>query len=266
MNYLSEKQSNKIQVLRGLAIIAVVLIHNTPIGLAQVYCRPFINFSVALFLFLSGMLSNSERWNPKKRIFKVIIPYFIWTLFYVILNNYKMPTKIPLSYIKTLFIAGAAAIMYYVFVYCELTLLIPLIDKLARSKNKWIGFLFSPLEIVIVRLLPLVVGYEVNKYIRIIIQISCIGWFIYYYLGYLLGNRLLNIKLPTSLIIILYIVSIVLQIFEGYYYFSIGENNCGTQLKLTSIISSILFVLLAYEYLYNENALTPRILHILGDC
>lgn len=63
---LSEIKSNKIQMLRGLAIIAVVFIHNTSNGLAQVWLRPFMNFAVGLFLFLSGMLSNAEKWNPKK--------------------------------------------------------------------------------------------------------------------------------------------------------------------------------------------------------
>lgn len=57
---LTAQQSNKVQILRGLAIIAVVFIHNTPDGLAQVYCRPFFNFSVGLFLFLSGFLSNAS--------------------------------------------------------------------------------------------------------------------------------------------------------------------------------------------------------------
>lgn len=45
---MTDNKSYRIQVLRGLAIIAVVLIHNTPSGLAQVWCRPFINFSVGL--------------------------------------------------------------------------------------------------------------------------------------------------------------------------------------------------------------------------
>ena len=66
----SEKESYKIQMLRGLAIIAVVFIHNTPDGLGQVLCRPFINFSVGLFLFLSGLLSTRNKWNPQRRIKK----------------------------------------------------------------------------------------------------------------------------------------------------------------------------------------------------
>ena len=38
---LSRIKSYNIQVLRGIAIIAVAFIHNTPEGIAQVWCRPF---------------------------------------------------------------------------------------------------------------------------------------------------------------------------------------------------------------------------------
>lgn len=121
MQQMVADKSYKIQVLRGLAILAVVMIHNTPAGAAQVWCRPFINFSVGMFLFLSGMLSSAERWHPKKRIKKVAIPYSIWTLVYVIMNNVNNPANIPMSFVKNLLMAGATATMYYVFIYCELT-------------------------------------------------------------------------------------------------------------------------------------------------
>ncbi len=64
-NLITGKQKNKeIQVLRAIAIIAVVLIHTAPTeGLYQVFIRPFINFSVPLFLFLSGYLTKSENDN-----------------------------------------------------------------------------------------------------------------------------------------------------------------------------------------------------------
>ncbi len=65
--------SYKIQALRGIAIIAVVFIHNTPMGGYQIWCRPFLNFAVGLFLFLSGFLSNNINYNPQKRVKKVFI-------------------------------------------------------------------------------------------------------------------------------------------------------------------------------------------------
>ncbi len=265
MQQITDNKSYRIQVLRGLAIIAVVLIHNTPAGIAQVWCRPFINFSVGMFLFLSGLLSGAGRWNPRKRILKVIIPYIIWTFIYVLIKNIKNPAQIPIAYIINLITAESAAVMYYVFVYCEFTLLIPLIDKLAKTKFRWIGFVITPIEIITMRLIPLVSGYEVNKYVRIIMGISCLGWFTYYYLGYLLGNGYIEVKATTSRIMMMWLGAIVLQILEGYWYFSMGESNCGTQVKLSSILAGVLFCLLAYKYLNTENTPAPKILHFLGD-
>ena len=265
MQKISEDKSRRMNALRGLAIAAVVITHNTPVGLTQVWVRPFLNYSVGFFLLLSGMLSSAERWNPKKRILKIVIPYVIWTLVYVIFRNYKNPANIPISYVKYLITANSAAIMYYVFVYIELTLSIPLIDKLARSKFRWIGFLISPIEIIVMRLIPIVTGYEMNKYIGIIIHVSCLAWFIYYYLGYLLGNGLLTVKTATLKLFLMLIVSIVLQIMEGYWYYSMGEVNCATIHKLSSVLSGVLYSLLAYRYLNAERAPAPKLFLILSE-
>lgn len=50
-----------IQALRGFAIAAVVLIHCLPQCEASVALRPFLNWSVAMFLFLSGVLTTEEK-------------------------------------------------------------------------------------------------------------------------------------------------------------------------------------------------------------
>ncbi|MBQ1999827.1 MAG: acyltransferase family protein, partial [Spirochaetales bacterium] len=212
---LTTEQSKSIQLLRGLAIIAVVFIHNTPTGMAQVFFRPFLNFSVGLFLFLSGMLSNSANWNPKKRIIKVLIPYVLWTLIYSTMYNISNPANIPIVFFKNIITGKAAAVMYYIFVYCEFTLLIPLIDRLAKSKFKYYVFLITPIEIVIMRSFPIIMGLEMNKYINIVMSISCLGWFTYFYLGYLLGNKLISINIDSKKIPLLWIISILFQLVEG---------------------------------------------------
>lgn len=262
---LTTEQSKNIQVLRGLAIIAVVFIHNTPIGLAQVFCRPFLNFSVGLFLFLSGMLSNASNWSPKKRIIKVLIPYVLWTLIYSVMYNIDNPVCIPIVFVKNLLTGKAAAVMYYIFIYCEFTLLIPFIDRLAKSKFKYCGFLFTPIEIVLMRSLPLITGLETNKYITIIMSISCLGWFTYFYLGYLIGNKLISINPTSTKITLLWMISILFQIAEGFYYYTLGYENCGTQLKLTSIISGVLFALMAYNYVIHGTTRNVKVLELLGD-
>ena len=208
-NHLTDRPY-RIQILRGLAIIAVVLIHNTPGGMSEVFIRPFLNFGVGLFLFLSGMLSNANQWRPKKRLKKVLIPYIIWTFLYVVMSNVGNWKSIPTEYIIKLITGKAAAPMYYVFVYCELTLLIPIIDKMAKSKARYLGFLISPIEIIIFRLIPLMLGYTMNAYISIIMNISCIGWFTYFYLGYLIGNGLLTVKEKNQFLYLYLVVSILI--------------------------------------------------------
>ena len=58
-----------LQALRGLAISAVVLIHCLPQCAASVAIRPFLNFSVALFLVLSGVLADERRFNAGGGVF-----------------------------------------------------------------------------------------------------------------------------------------------------------------------------------------------------
>lgn len=97
---ITKEMSHKIQILRGGAIIAVVLIHNTPVGILQVLCRPFFNFAVGLFLFLSGFLTDYDKYNPHKRIRKVVVPYIVWTIIYMhfcIILNFQRKFQYRLS-------------------------------------------------------------------------------------------------------------------------------------------------------------------------
>ena len=155
--------------------------------------------------------------------------------------------------------------MYYVFVYCEFTLLIPLLDKLARSQFRFIGFIISPLEIIFIRLIPIVSGIHINKFITTISGLSCLGWFSYFYLGYLIGNNYISVKVRTRTITSVWAISILLQMCEGYWYYSMGIANCGTQLKLTAIISGSLFCILAFRYIESESMRMPSLLEILGN-
>ena len=265
MNTITEQRSKKIQVLRGLAIIAVVFIHTTPVGMAQVFCRPFLNFAVGLFLFLSGMLSDAKKWKPAKRLLKVLIPYFIWTFIYTLMISFRYPEWILKNYIHYLVFGNAAAIMYYIFVYCEFTLLIPLIDKLANSRYKYFGFVISPLEIICMRLIPMIIGSQLPKLIAAVMNVSCLGWFTLFYLGYLIGNGHIKVRQKTSSILLIWAVSIFVQMLEGYWYYSMGITNCGTQMKLSAIFSSSLFCLMAYKYIESDSTQINKPLVILGD-
>lgn len=261
---LTDQNSYNIQVLRGLAIISVCLIHCTPEGLLSVFCRPFLNFSVELFLFLSGLLSNNKT-NALKRVKKVIVPFFIWSFIYVVMMHYKEPSMIIMYYAKSLITTKSAPMLYYVYVYCELSLLIPLIDKLSKSRHYWIGFLISPIEIVIMRFLPILLDVSVNEIVLVIMHVSCIGWFSIFYLGYLLGNERITFEVKTIKLFIALLFAIILQLFEGYCYYSKGVVDCGTQLKLSSLITAVIYILLFYKFIFSERVDSFKIIKILGD-
>ena len=263
---IKNTNSNHIQILRGLAIVAVVLIHNTPGGYSQVFIRPFLNFSVGMFLFLSGMLSDAQNWKPAKRVKKVIIPYVIWTFIYVVLDNCYAPASIPRTYVKSLITANAAAMLYYIYVYCEFTVLIPLIDKLARSRFRYLGFLITPLEVIFVRMIPLVTQwYTLPGWVSILRDISCAGWFTYYYLGYLLGNGLITVIPSYHKWAGLLVLSIPLQMLEAWWLLSKGFANSGTQMKLSAVFTGVCITILAYRFIRSDKPCRNRVLEVLGD-
>lgn len=74
----------KIQIIRDLSVIAVIIIHTLPNNSFRIVIRPLVNFAVPVFIFLSGYLTNiSISKSPlKKRIIRVFIPYTVWSIIY----------------------------------------------------------------------------------------------------------------------------------------------------------------------------------------
>lgn len=257
-----------IQVFRALSIIAVVMIHTTPLGEWQVFCRPFINFSVATFLFLSGYLTRIENDNwyafCKKRIVRVIIPYVIWTVVYTLPKILSGGSILLLA--KKLVTANSAAIMYYILVYIQFVLLTPLLGKLAKSNYRCLGWFVAPIATLFFKYYGLLTGYEYNEYISLFWSNACLRWFIYYYLGLLLGNKIIKPNYSLKILVSLYFVSILLQMLEGYGWFLLGNEDCGTQIKFTSFITSTIFLLIVYNILNKPNIdIKSKFLRSLGD-
>jgi peptidoglycan/LPS O-acetylase OafA/YrhL len=83
-----------------------------------------------------------------------------------------------------------------------------------------------------------------------------------------MGNGMLKIKLSKRNIATSLIVSLVLQIIEGYWYWTMGDANCGTQLKLSSLFTGTVFAILSFrftEYYVVQRNLVTNILKYIGD-
>lgn len=246
-------KNQKIQIFRAMAIIAVVMIHTTPPGEWQVFCKPFINFAVATFIFLSGYLTKDqgEDWRAFyfRRIRRVAVPYLIWSILYSIPD---MISSGPVALLKNLLTANANVSLYYIFVYIQFVLLTPLIIRLAKSRYRHLGWLIAPVSVLIFKYYGLISGVEMSKYASLIWSDLCLGWFTFYYLGIMLGNGIMKRAYDLRVLSIIYAVSLLVQMGEGYLWFQIDPVHCGSQLKMSSLLSSSIFMLILHSLMQKK--------------
>ncbi len=262
-----DAMNKKIQVLRGIAIIAVVMIHTNAEGIFGVLMRPLLNFSVALFVFLSGYLTKLEisdvKGFYKKRILKVFLPYVIWSIIYTIIyGNYS-------DFIKNFITAKCCGIYYYLFVYIQLVLITPLVIKLVRSKYRWIGWCITPIAILILRYLVIIFAIDIRFPWT---AVNFMFWFIFYYIGILLGNQRIKYNMSKKKTWLLYAITILLSEIEGIIWYVLDNYNMAiTQLRFTSMIASVVAILIAYLYIKDDKIKIREnkmfnIMVIIGDC
>lgn len=249
---LLDGRSARIQMIRGLAIISVIVIHTWPSGLPAAFYRPFVNCGVPLFLFLSGYLTDRQRSNIRdlvvRRIRRVLIPYFIWVSFYSLSYG-----KCNLNgWIFNLVTGTAGPQFYFILVYIQLVLLTPILLRVIQSKYKSCIWILSPLSILIFVYLPLLCGFRYGRLIEIFWSDSCLGWIIYYYEGLLLRNSDLDFSYSNKRLVISLIAAVLLQIIEGLLFYYAGDINCGTQLKLSSLFTSVIIIVFAYRFIHRE--------------
>ena len=134
-------KNRRIQALRGLLALAVVIVHIMPIGndVIRIFLRPFCNMAVAGFIFLSGYLTKLEfdtKKFYKKRLLTVLIPYIVFTIFYTVLSGYKQGiVNMGFSLAKNLITTQAKMTLYYLIVYMQLVLLTPLLSRIAKQRS-----------------------------------------------------------------------------------------------------------------------------------
>jgi peptidoglycan/LPS O-acetylase OafA/YrhL len=264
MNHeLSEQAKNRIQILRGIAITAVVVIHTVTWNPYEIYIRPFVNFSVGLFLFLSGFLTVSMKDGITafygKRGKRVFIPYVIWSLLLCLV--YQDWNQLPYHLITF----QESSIYYYIFVYLQLTLLAPVLLKVADTGLWWSVLLVTPAAILGEYTLAfmhryLIYPWNVN---------NCLVWMIFFYLGILLRKKenvkRKNVAKTETLLIFLGVVGILLEFEEEQFWIAYGRADISTtQTKLSSMLVGVCVCLLAYHYINAESA--PKRLPILQQC
>lgn len=253
-----DRMNRKIQVLRGIAIIAVLIIHSCPYSFAGIIIRVNVNFAVALFLFCSGYLTKTSYIDIgkfyKKRLSRVLIPYAIWSLAYTIAFAVRDGTYRSLlnDYIINLIYGTANFSLYFVVVYVLLTLWTPLIGKLAISRFQWIGWLITPLYMLPRTYIPIIFGIRIIP--AAITPFFRLQWFQFYYLGIVMGNHLIRYEKSKIHTIFVYVLTLIISLAEGIFWNHAGSYSMATtQARLGCILSSSYACVLAWLYLEDRN-------------
>ncbi len=272
--------NEKVQIIRALAIMAVVAIHTPAPEPWVVFIRPFFNFAVAMFLFLSGYLTASKvarSASPdfpaliKNRLRRIVPTYALWVLLtslpFILLQLCKQ-TCTPVSALGIVLNQSCGVPYYFFLVYFQLLLLHPWIERLAASRFRTLGMLLTPAAIC-------------GLYYMHIASIHLPGmgyamffpvWFGYYYLGVILGQRKEKPAWNPSLLAFIWLATCALQWAEGWFWYTEGSIDMATsQLRLTSFLSSNAAILLAYACINLPKATTKpkfikRTLILIGNC
>ena len=258
------KRNNFWQMVRGLCILAVILIHcptGIPYGSGSLefgiwmIIRQFINFPVAIFIFLAGYFTNEEKvlsdikhYYVYRGGLRLLLPYVIWSIIYSLYSILSAAVAgkeiVWRTVAKNILIGKASPQLYYVLVLLQLVLITPFLlrEIKKRSKISHCLWFITPLYLVYVYIYNILKGREPLLYATIFA-----AWFIFYYLG--LNVRLGVVKfplkkIPDKVVGILLGIGYSISIFEAILLMRI-TNNPGfavSQIRLGCFLTNMVLI------------------------
>lgn len=218
----TNQKDNYFQLVRGICILAVVLIHCKTDGgvpfastsaTANFFLRSLIAFPVAVLFYLSGrfthiQIGNTDKpYNLKKRLSRIAVPYLVFSCLYICFGLVQRH-KYSVADLFRILLTGEAAIPFW-FSVCLLwmTLATPLlIHSVKKNRNVFIVIAFS--------ILFQLAGYFTTAFYGLSqwVKFSPV-WIVFYYIGLLVGNNLIVLKsdklkkYSISLVLVAYCIS-----------------------------------------------------------
>ncbi len=266
---------NNIQIVKGLATMAVILIHTTTYWPYDYVVFPFIAPCVGVFIFISGYLTRATISDLaafyKRRLVKVLVPYFICSILYCAISHSWD------NLIMRLILGQCNLTYYYIFVFAQLIILTPLIARFVQSRWYVLLLFITPLamlaeEILIRRGAGIIFPNNINNFLV---------WITYFAIGmrwrFLEDSQdgcLTEYKENKSQVflgVLIAVAGLVLQFIESRWWMDFGRNDLATSMVKVSVFITIVGLCNVLYYYINvrkshkgENIIR-RITKLVGD-
>lgn len=145
----------EIDLLRGVAILAIILIHTTYYFLSDKVSLSLWNYSqfaVPVFIFCSAFVFFQRSYTftfysfvlfVKKRLVRLLIPYYIFTAIFIPLVYYYEPHKVTAQYVvKNILSIGGIDINWLVLLFIQFAIVMPIVFVIYK-KSSLLFFLYS---------------------------------------------------------------------------------------------------------------------------
>lgn len=251
--------------MRGICICAVVLTHCLgKDSMGAVFLKPWLYFQVMMFVYISGYLTTKQRviGNEKnfykKRLTKIVVPYVVWTIIYLLYDG-NLTVK---YFIKCLITAGACGPLYFLVDYAQLVLLTPTIYRMLEHRNtKVVLYAITPVYVLL------------NYWMQINRLSTVVPLCLWLVLPYVLGlesrkNQARVQSMKPVFLAMICVFFVFLETLEGIYWRNQGIIGLmNTQVKLSTLIYfiAVSMMFLRLQDAVNCDWIGARLLARLGD-
>lgn len=256
-----EKKKEYWQMIRGICIIAVILIHILTkseldyINNFNIVLRVVLNFCVGLFIFMAGYFIDIKQvtTNTKSYIIKKIkrigVPFIIFSTIAAIISFVKNDKNI-INFLIDVFLGRASEQLYYIIVLIQLIILSPVLVKIINSKNIFKNLsiiIITPIYLIVIAILQYCYKITIPQYMTIF----C-AWLLYYYIGIIFNVykdkiciKITNLKLFCIWISFIIIVSILNMILLNKRI--VDYSYLTSQVRIINLVYIILCILIVFK-------------------
>lgn len=259
-------------VLRGLAIIAVIAIHASRTGILSgedsinyyvaIFWKNIWSYAVPMFISISGYFLAKKsfyQWHDYftflgKQIPRVYLPMLFWSLVFSSLAVRYSDTTITNEFVKLITFQSAVP-YYFIALIIQYYLLLPLLLKFANVKGLIVSVAISCFTVGVIFFTRYFIEIELPL---IIYAGNFLTWLMFFVLGLYLGQGK-QIKVSNIVLISLILVFYLLSCLETYFLIDLFHKPTANKL------SSFFYAFSLIVYLFNnKDSIKTNVLKELG--